>query len=69
MNSTKLELDKCMLEMRVKALEEVVQDQSDALRESSKLLQKTRLTRPAIPTERRMKIAADQRWRCADPYG
>ena len=67
--TTQLELDKCRLEMQVKALEEVIQDQSDALRESTKLLQRTRPSRPSIPTERRLKIAADQRWRCADPYG
>ena len=69
MDGTRLELEKCRLETRVRELEEVIKDQSDALRESTKLLQRTRPTRPAIPHERKLKVAADQRWRCADPYG
>ena len=69
MDGTQLALDKCRLEMRVKELEEVIRDQSNALRESTKLLQRTRPSRPAIPHERKLRVAADQRWRCADPFG
>ena len=63
------ELENCRLEMRVRALEEVVKMQSEALRESSKLLQRTRPPRPPIPHDRKLQIAAEQRWKCADPTG
>ena len=66
---TQRALDKCRLEIRVRELENVIKEQCDALRESTKLLQRTRPPRPAIPHERKLKVAADQRWRCADPFG
>ena len=56
------------LEDRVRIMEEVVRQQSDALRESSKLLQKLRPQRPAIPHDRKLAQASEQGWKCIDPY-
>lgn len=56
------------LEDRVRIMEEVVRQQSDALRESSKLLQKLRPQRPAIPHDRKLAQASEQGWKRIDPY-
>ena len=48
MDTAQLEIKLLRSEDRVRVLEEVVKQQSDALEESSKLLQKFRPQRPAI---------------------
>ena len=50
---------------RVRTLEDVLKQQSDALRESTRLLQKYRPPRPTIPHDRKLIVAAQQHWRCA----
>ena len=47
----------------------MLKQQCDSLRESTKLLQRLRPPRPAIPQDKRLQIAADQKWKCADPFG
>ena len=65
-----LELELLRAHARVRDLEEVVTQQSEALKECSKLLQRCRPhTRPAIPHERKVIQAALQNFKCADPYG
>ena len=69
MDTAQLEIKLLRSEDRVRVLEEVVKQQSDALRESSKLLQKFRPQRPAIPHDRKLAQASEQGWKCIDPFG
>ena len=69
MQSAQMEIKLLRCEERVRVLEEVVKQQSDALKESSKLLQKSRPQRPAIPHDRKLAQASEQGWKCVDPYG
>ena len=50
-------------------LEEALKEMNEALKESTKLLVKTRPARPPIPHERKLLQAAVQKFRCANPYG
>ena len=68
MDAAQMEIKMFRLEDRVRIMEEVVRQQSDALRESSKLLQKLRPQRPAIPHDRKLAQASEQGWKCIDPY-
>ena len=68
-NANQLEIELLRTKARVSDLESVVKHQSDALKESTKLLLKSRPTRPPIPHDRKLLVAAEQGWRCADPYG
>ena len=54
MQSAQMETKFLRCEERVRVLEEVVKQQSNALKESSKLLQKSRPQRPAIPHDRKL---------------
>ena len=54
---------------RVVELERAVRELSEALRESTRLLNKCRPARPPIPHERKLLVAARQKWRCANPTG
>ena len=65
----KLRLENLRLEQANKDLKETVKEMNDALRESTKLLLKTRPARPAIPHERKLLVAAQQGWKCANPFG
>ena len=65
----KLRLENMRLQQESTALREQVAEISEALRESTKLLLKSRPARPAIPHERRLLQAASQKWRCANPFG
>jgi chaperonin cofactor prefoldin len=65
----RLKLENLRLTQQVKDLEGAVKEMNEALRESTKLLLKTRPARPAIPHERKLLVAAAQKWRCANPYG
>lgn len=63
-----LEIELLRTRERVRTLEAVVKQQSDALRESTKLLAKSRPPRLTIPNDRKLIVAAEQGWRCAgDP--
>lgn len=64
-----LEIDLLRTRERVRALEEILQQQSEAMRESAKLLSKCRPPRPTIPHDRKLMCAADQGFKCPDPYG
>ena len=65
-----LEIELLRSKERVRTLEEVIRQQSEALKESAKLLQKaTKVVRPAIPHSAKLLQAAEQQWRCADPFG
>ena len=55
-----LEIELLRTRERVRALESVVAHQSEALKESAKLLAKTRPPRPTIPHDRKMTVAAEQ---------
>ena len=67
-NAAELEIELLRTRDRVRALEAVVKQQSDALKESTKLLIKSRPPRPAIPHDRKLMVAAEQGWKCAgDP--
>ena len=69
-DAAQLEIELLRTRERVRALEEVVQSQSEALKESSKLLARCRPhPRPIIPHDRKILTAAEQGWKCADPYG
>ena len=59
------------LERRVADLEAVIAQLSEGLNESSKLLARCnpKQNRLAIPHERKLQLAADQGWRCADING
>ena len=65
------ELHTLKLERRIADLETIVKSFTEALKESSQLLQRVapRVPRVAIPHERKLQLAADQGWRCADPLG
>lgn len=65
-----LEIETLRLKQHVKDLEEVVKQQSEALKESTKLLQRCRpIPRVAIPHDKKLLIASEQQWKCADPFG
>ena len=66
---TNLKLENYRLKEKVLALESVLKQQCESLRESTKLLQRLRPPRPAIPNDKRLQVAADQKWKCADPFG
>lgn len=68
-DAAQLEIELLRTRERVRALEEVVQQQSEALKESARLLAKIRPPRPTIPHDRKLMVAADQGWKCLDPYG
>ena len=65
-----LKLERELLERRIADLEGIVKSFTEALKDSSKMLEQTtpRPRRVNIPLDRRMQIAADQGWKCADPY-
>jgi hypothetical protein len=65
------ELARLKLERRVDDLEAVIAQLAEGLKESSKLLARSnpKPSRLAIPHERKLQLAADQGWRCADPDG
>ena len=67
-NAQQLEIELLRTRERVRTLEGVVKLQSEALKESTKLLLKSRPPRPAIPHDRKLMVASEQGWRCAgDP--
>ena len=68
-DATQLEIELLRARERVRDLEYIVQQQSEALKESSKLLARTRPPRPTIPHDRKLSVAADQGWKCLDPFG
>ena len=65
----KLKLENLRLKQQVKEMEEAMKEMNDALKESTKLLVKSRPARPPIPHERKMLVAAAQKWKCANPFG
>ena len=64
-----LEIELLRTKERVRVLEEVVKQQSEALKEGSRLLVKCRPSRPPIPHDKKLLVAAEQGWKCADPFG
>ena len=64
-DAKQLEIELLRTRERVRDLEYIVQQQSEALKESSKLLARTRPPRPTIPHDRKLSVAADQGWKCA----
>jgi len=65
-----LEIQVLRLERRVRDLEEVVKQQSEGLKESTKLLLKCKpISRPPIPHDKKLIQASLQNWRCANPTG
>ena len=64
-----LELENLKLQRRVAELEEALKEMNEALKESTKLLTRTKPTRPPIPHERKLLVAAAQKWKCANPFG
>ena len=64
-----LELENLKLQRRVAELEEALKEMNEALKESTKLLTRTNPTRPPIPHERKLLVAAAQKWKCANPFG
>ena len=65
-----LEIQLLRLQQRVRDLEDVVKQQSEGLKESSKLLLKCKpLARPPIGHDKKMLQASDQGWRCANVAG
>ena len=65
-----LEIQVLRLQQRVRDLEDVVKQQSEGLKESSKLLLKCKpFARPPIPHDKKLIQAAEQGWRCANPTG
>ena len=70
MERVALELENAQLKQRLRELEESNREMCEALKESTKLLLKTRPhTRPPIHHERKLLQAAIQKFRCANPYG
>ena len=65
----KLKLENLRLKQQMKEMEEAITEMNDALKESTKLLIKARPARPPIPHERKMLVAAAQKWKCANPFG
>jgi hypothetical protein len=65
----KLKIENMKLQKTNLDLEDAVKEMQDALRESTKLLLRTRPSRPAIPSERKLLVAAQQGWKCANPFG
>ena len=65
----KLRLENVRLQQANNDLADAVKEMNEALRESTKLLLKTRPPRPQIPHERKLLVAAQQGWRCANPFG
>ena len=53
---------------RIAKRERAVCELTEALRESTRILNRCRPQRPAIPHERKL-VAARQRWKCANPTG
>ena len=68
-DAAQVEIELLRTKERVRALEEVLEQQSEALKESSRLLCKSRPPRPSIPHDKKLMIASQQRWKCADPFG
>ena len=65
-----LEIESLRLQRKVKDLEDVIQQQSEALRESTRLLQRCRpIPRVPIPHDKKLLQASEQGWKCADPHG
>ena len=64
------EIERLKLEKRVRELEDVVTMLTASLRESSKLLAKCspKPGRPLIPMDRRLMVAASQKWKCNAPF-
>jgi hypothetical protein len=56
-------------ESRTAELEQAVRELNEALRESTRLLNKFRPQRPTIAHERKMLTGARQGWTCANPFG
>ena len=54
---------------RIAELERAVRELSEALRESTRVLNRCRPQRPPIPNERKLLVAARQKWKCANPSG
>ena len=54
---------------RIAELETTVAALNEALRESTKLLLKSRPARGPIPHDRKLLVAARQGWKCANPFG
>lgn len=69
LDAAELEIRALRAEARIRVLEEVITQQSEALKEGSKLLQKSRPPRPPIPHDKKLACASEQGWRCADPFG
>ena len=66
---TELEIETLRLKQRIEDLEQVIKQQSEGLKESTKLLQRCRPTpRVAIPHDKKLLIASEQHWKCADPF-
>jgi len=63
-----LELDNLRLEQENRALKDIVQQNMEALKESSTLLLKQKPNRPQISSERKLYVAGSQHFKCAgDP--
>ena len=58
------------LKLRIADLEAIVNKFTQALKESSQILQQVtpRPRRVQIPHERKLLLASQQSWKCADPY-
>ena len=68
-DSAQVEIELLRTRERVRALETVVAQQTEALKESAKLLAKFKPARPTIAHDRKLTVAAEQGWRCLDPHG
>ena len=70
MDAAQLEIELLRTREKVRALESTVQQMSESLKESTKLLLRCRPhNRPTIPHDRKLLIASEQEWKCADPMG
>ena len=68
-SSRQLQIELLRARERLSTLEQVIRQQSDALKESTRLLLKSRPPRPSIPHDKKLICAAEQGWKCADPFG
>ena len=67
--STTQELNILKLELKIHKLEERIRDQDESIKESTRLLIKTRPhQRPPISSDKKMLCAAANSFKCANPY-
>ena len=65
----KSKLRVCELERENNELRSIVHDLKESLKESTRLLQKQKPSRPSISADKRMMIAGKARFKCQNPWG